>query len=196
MTQVDKDPELTARLMAVVSKSPLLRTLDDEQKGMIIKAFTGPVIKQPGEDIIVQGDIGDVFYLLEDGAVDVYVKKGGGDNTKVHTYKPGDGFGELAIMYNAPRAATCRAATESKIWALDRNSFRVIVVAAAMLRREVYQGFLQNVPILATLTEMEVMTLADSLAEETYVDGHMICKQVENLPHLHPNNNHTSIPII
>ena len=116
MTQVDKDPELTARLMAVVSKSPLLRTLDDEQKGMIIKAFTGPVMKQPGEDIIVQGDIGDVFYLLEDGAVDVYVKKGGGDNTKVHTYKPGDGFGELAIMYNAPRAATCRAATESKLW--------------------------------------------------------------------------------
>ena len=116
MTQVDKDPELTARLMAVVSKSPLLRTLDEEQKGMIIKAFTGPVMKQPGEDIIVQGDIGDVFYLLEDGAVDVYVKKGGGDNTKVHTYKPGDGFGELAIMYNAPRAATCRAATESKLW--------------------------------------------------------------------------------
>ena len=44
---------------------------------MIVKAFSGPLIKPPGEDIIVQGDIGDVFYLLEDGAVDVYIKKKG-----------------------------------------------------------------------------------------------------------------------
>ena len=68
----------------------------------------------------------------------------------------------------------------------------MIVVAAAMLRREVYQGFLQNVPILATLTEMEVMTLADSLAEETYVDGHMICKQVQFLPPLPPSHPRTT----
>ena len=177
MVSVEKTPDVAARLMAVVSKSPLLRTLDADQKDMIIKAFTGPLTKEPGDDIIVQGDIGDVFYLLEDGNVDVYIKKGGGDEIKVHTYKPGDGFGELAIMYNAPRAATCRAQTEVKLWALDRNAFRVIVVAAAMLRRETYQGFLSKVPILQTLTEMEIMTLADSLAEERHDDGHVICKQ-------------------
>ena len=177
VVSVEKTPDVAARLMAVVSKSPMLRTLDADQKEMIIKAFTGPVVKQPGDDIIVQGDIGDVFYLLEDGNVDVYIRRGGGDEIKVHTYKPGDGFGELAIMYNAPRAATCRAQTEAKLWALDRNSFRVIVVAAAMIRRETYQGFLAKVPILQTLTEMEIMTLADSLAEEKYEDGHVICKQ-------------------
>lgn len=178
VVSVEKTPEVASRLMAVVSKSPLLRTLDADQKDMIIKAFTGPLMKEPGDDIIVQGDIGDVFYLLEEGNVDVYISKGGGEEVKVHTYKAGDGFGELAIMYNAPRAATCRAATEStKLWALDRNSFRVIVVAAAMLRREVYQGFLGKVPILATLTEMEIMTLADSLAEERYEDGATICHQ-------------------
>jgi hypothetical protein len=52
------------------------------------------------------------------------------------------------------------------VWALDRTSFKVIVVAAAMIKRELYQGFLQKVPILATCNEMEIMTLADSLAEE------------------------------
>jgi len=55
-------------------------------------------MKPPGEDVITQGDIGDVFYLLEEGEVDVYVKKGDSDEMKVHTYKPGDAFGELAIM--------------------------------------------------------------------------------------------------
>jgi cAMP-dependent protein kinase regulator len=143
---------------------------------MIVKAFTGPLNKPAGEDIIVQGDIGDMFYLLEDGSVDVYVRKAGEEH-KVHTYKPGDAFGELALMYNAPRAATCRAHVDCKLWALDRVSFKVIVVAAAMHKRETYQGFLSKVPILQTLTEMEIMTLADSLAEESYTDGEIICSQ-------------------
>lgn len=229
VTSIEKSPDVTERLMSVVGKSSLLRTLDrcasryydilghyatiilieqfcfyfliihhvndrilvltacfvrlrtltncnhSEQKDMIVKAFSGPLIKQPGEDVIVQGDIGDVYYLLEDGAVDVYIKKKGQETeTKVHTYKAGDAFGELAIMYNAPRAATCRAQTESKLWALDRVSFKVIVVAAAMQKREIYIGFLQQVPILSSLTEMEVMTLADSLSEESYNDGNNI----------------------
>lgn len=177
VTNIEKSPEVASRLAEVVSKSPLLRTLDDEQRKTIISAFSGPLIKQPGEDVIVQGDIGDIFYLLEDGMVDVYISKQGGPEAKVHTYTPGNSFGELAIMYNAPRAATCRAQTECKLWALDRVSFKVIVVAAAMQKREMYVGFLKQVDLLSSLTEMEIMTLADSMAEEKYADGDVICKQ-------------------
>eukprot|EP00341_Mesodinium_pulex_P006821 CAMPEP_0116891740 /NCGR_PEP_ID=MMETSP0467-20121206/2078_1 /TAXON_ID=283647 /ORGANISM="Mesodinium pulex, Strain SPMC105" /LENGTH=415 /DNA_ID=CAMNT_0004560401 /DNA_START=37 /DNA_END=1284 /DNA_ORIENTATION=- len=177
VTSIEKSPEVASRLLEVVGKSPLLRTLDEEQRDMIVKAFSGPLMKQPGDDVIVQGDIGDIFYLLEDGLVDVYVSKKGGPETKVHTYTPGNSFGELAIMYNAPRAATCRAQTEAKLWALDRVSFKVIVVAAAMQKREMYVGFLKNVPILESCTEMEIMTLADSMAEEKYSDGGVICNQ-------------------
>lgn len=177
VTSIPKSPEVTETLLRVVSKSPLLRTLDNEQRDLIVKAFSGPLLKAPGEDVIVQGDIGDTFYLLEDGTVDVYIKKGGNPEMKVHTYKPGDAFGELAIMYNAPRAATCRVNTAAKLWALDRVSFKVIVVAAAMQKRETYKNFLAQVPILESLTEMEVLTLADSLAEETYQDGQTICTQ-------------------
>jgi cAMP-dependent protein kinase regulator len=175
---IEKSPEVTENLLSVVGKSPLLRTLDMEQKQMIVKSFSGPVMKQPNDNIIVQGDIGDVFYLLDEGLVDVYVKKGGVD-VKVHTYKPGDAFGELAIMYNAPRAATCRAQTAVKLWSLDRVSFKVIVVAAAMAKRDIYKGFLESVPILKSVNEMEVLTLADSLAEEKYEDGQTICTQGE-----------------
>lgn len=177
LTNIPKTPDVAETLLRVVSKSPLLRTLDNEQKDLIVKAFSGPLEKPVGEDVIVQGDIGDIFYLLEEGTVDVYIKKGGGPEIKVHTYKPGDAFGELAIMYNAPRAATCRVATPAKLWALDRVSFKVIVVAAAMQKRETYKNFLSQVPILESLTEMEVLTLADSLAEETYQDGATICTQ-------------------
>lgn len=177
VTNIEKEPAVAAKLLETVSKGAMLRTLDAEQKDMIVNAFSGPISKAAGEDVIVQGDIGDTFYLLEEGTVDVYISKGGGEPIKVHTYKPGDAFGDLALMYNAPRAATCRASSEAKLWVLDRVSFKVIVVAAAMEKREQYIGFLKGVPILESVTEMEIMTLADSLAEEKYQDGHVMCKQ-------------------
>jgi len=174
---IEKSPDVAARLLEVVAKSTLLRTLDEEQRDKIVKAFSGPLIKEDGDDIIVQGDIGDVFYLLEKGEVDVYIKKGPSNEIRVHTYKAGDSFGELAIMYNAPRAATCRSKGETKLWALDRVSFKVIVVAAAMQKREQFVGFLKKVPILESLTEMELMTMADCMAQEKYNPGEVICRQ-------------------
>jgi len=177
VTNIPKTPEVSAKLLKVVSKSALLRTLDNEQKDLIVKAFSGPLEVEPGVDVIVQGDIGDTFYLLESGEVDVYIKKGSADELKVHTYKPGDAFGELAIMYNAPRAATCRVKTSAKLWALDRVSFKVIVVAAAMQKRETYKSFLNQVPILQSVTELEILTLADSLAEGKFEEGEVVCNQ-------------------
>jgi cAMP-dependent protein kinase regulator len=177
---VEKSADVMERLLSVVGMSPLLRTLDAEQRDMIVQAFTGPILKNAGDNIIQQGDSGDVFYLLEDGLVDVSIRRKGEESKQVHTYHSGDSFGELAIMYNAPRAATCTAQNACKLWALDRNSFKVIVVAAAMQKRETYSAFLSQVPILQSLTEMEVMTLADALQEEEYKDGTTVCIQGED----------------
>lgn len=178
ITCVPKSADVHEHLLSVVAKSPLLRTLDSDQKEMIVNAFTGPTEVEAGENIIVQGDNGEIFYLIEDGQVDVYVLINGVD-TKVHTYQPGAAFGELAIMYNAPRAATCRAASKVKLWQLDRLSFKCIVVAASMQKREMYQGFLKGVSLLSECSEGEIMTLADSLAEEKYEDGECITTQGE-----------------
>lgn len=190
VTCIPKDPEIESHLLAVVGRSPLLKTLEPEQKDLIVKAFSGPISVSMDEDIITQGDNGDVFYLIEDGLVDVYIKKSRVDEdgeielddrpSKVHTYKAGDSFGELALMYNTPRAATCRAQTDCVLWTLDRVSFKVIIVSASMQKRELFESFLKQVPILESLTEMEIMTLADSLVEEKYTDDQKICSQGES----------------
>lgn len=44
---------------------------------------------------------------------------------------PGEGFGELALLYNAPRAATIKAIEDSIVWKLDRDTFNHIVKDAA-----------------------------------------------------------------
>lgn len=63
-------------------------------------------------------------------------------------YAPGEGFGELSLLYNTPRAATITAQKESLLWKLDRDTFNHIVKDAAAKKREKYDNFLQSVPIL------------------------------------------------
>jgi cAMP-dependent protein kinase regulator len=208
---IPKDSSTLMTLEHVVLKSPMLsKMLDNEQRGLIINAFSGPLYKHPGDVIIQQGDIGDVFYLLEMGKVDVFIKRkrnkndnskveeekeptemnpqtdeaesrtttaGNTEELKVHTYNDGDTFGELALMYDAPRAATCRAVHECKLWTLDRTSFKVLIVGATLRKREIYLSFLSQVSILSSLTENEKMILADSILEERYTEGTIICQE-------------------
>ena len=54
-----------------------------------------------------------------------------GRDTYLKTYKSGEVFGELALLYNAPRAASIRAETLAQVWALDRNTFNFIVKEAS-----------------------------------------------------------------
>ena len=60
-------------------------------------------------------------------------------------------FGELALMYNAPRAASIEATSECVLYSLDRETFNHIVKTAVAKRREKFDEFLQAIKLLDTL---------------------------------------------
>ena len=80
-------------------------------------------------------------------------------------------------MYNAPRAASCIAKGDVRLWALDRVSFKVILMKTTIAKRDAYKGFLEKVESFSELTEYEILTIADALVEETFQDGAIICSQ-------------------
>uniref|UniRef100_A0A915L463 Cyclic nucleotide-binding domain-containing protein n=1 Tax=Romanomermis culicivorax TaxID=13658 RepID=A0A915L463_ROMCU len=88
-------------------------------------------------------DEGDNFYVIDGGDVDVYV-----NNEKVVTITQGGSFGELALIYGTPRAATVIAKTDVKLWALDRDTYRRILMGSTMKKRKMYDEFLSKVKIL------------------------------------------------
>ena len=71
-----------------------------------------------GDDVVRQGETGDRFYLVGEGALDVYV-----DGDKKQTLGPGDSFGEIALLRDVPRTATVRAQSDAVLYSLERSAF-------------------------------------------------------------------------
>ncbi|RCN43263.1 cyclic nucleotide-binding domain protein [Ancylostoma caninum] len=139
---IPKDEATRKSLEAAMSKNLLFAHLEeDEAKTMFDAMF--PVEKQAGETIIEQGEEGDNFYVIDKGVVDVYV-----NNEFVLTINEGGSFGELALIYGTPRAATVKAKTDVKLWAIDRLSYRRILMGSVMRKRKMYDEFLSKVQIL------------------------------------------------
>ena len=57
-------------------------------------------------------------------------------------------FGELALIYGTPRAATIKARTDVKLWAIDRDTYRRILMGSTIRKRKLYESFLEKVSIL------------------------------------------------
>ena len=73
----------------------------------------------------------------------------------VLTCKDGDSFGELALMYDAPRAATVIGKTDMKLWAMDRLTYKHILMDTTLKKRNMYKEFLEHVPLLRSLDPYE-----------------------------------------
>ncbi|XP_059098241.1 cGMP-dependent protein kinase, isozyme 2 forms cD5/T2-like isoform X2 [Tigriopus californicus] len=86
-------------------------------------------------------------------------------------------FGELAILYNCKRTATIKAATDCKLWAIERQVFQTIMMRTSLMRQEEHTKFLKSVPSFMNLPEETLNKLADVLEETTYAQGDYIVRQ-------------------
>nr|OQO15914.1 hypothetical protein B0A51_17435 [Rachicladosporium sp. CCFEE 5018] len=179
-----KTAEQQSRLRAAVSHNFLFSHLDDDSSAQVLAALQERKVPAKDVRVIVQGDAGDYFYVVERGSFDIYVSSSGhvepgpeGMGNKVASSGPGTSFGELALMYNAPRAATVVSTEPSILWQLDRVTFRRILMDSAFQRRRMYESFLEEVPLLSSLTAYERSKIADALETTKYPDNTPIIKE-------------------
>eukprot|EP00741_Cyanophora_paradoxa_P007232 tig00001094_g6996.t1 len=170
-----KTEEEKRRIEKSIANNILFSHLDDAQRKEVFEAMF-EAAKKAGEVVIKQGDEGDNFYLVDSGTFDVYVKKEDKD-ALVLTLQDGGSFGELALMYNCPRAATVKARTDGKLWAMDRATFRRILMDTTSRKRKQYEDFLKNVPLLASMDFYERCTIADALMPVTFKKGETVINQ-------------------
>jgi MFS family permease len=73
---------------------------------------------EPGETVIEQGQVGESFYVIVAGEVEVR-----GNGSLLRVLRDGDSFGEIALLRDVPRTTTVRARTPVALYALDRRHF-------------------------------------------------------------------------
>ena len=174
---IKKTQEQILKIKNRVLSSFLFSNLDKKDLDIVIGAMDEKRLR-PNEIAIQQGDDGDVLYVVESGELicSKHFTKDG-EEVFLKMYQPGDSFGELALLYNAPRAATIKAKTDSVLWALDRATFNNIVKDAAQKKREKFENFLKKVDILSTIDSYELTQVCDALKETTFLKKDFIIKE-------------------
>lgn len=171
---IKKSPSQLKRLNDVTSKSFVFNNLDENELNTVIDAIDERRFNA-GEIVISEGENGDLLYIVEKGELDCSKKSLG----FLKTYKEGESFGELALLYNAPRAATIQAKTDCILWGLDRETFNHIVKDAAIKKREQYESFLKSISILKDINDYELSQICDAVKTVTYSQGERIITEKE-----------------
>jgi cAMP-dependent protein kinase regulator len=172
-----KTQEQKTRLSQTLQKSFMFDGIDPVDMETIILAMKECPF-DPSTKVIEEGESGDFLFVIEKGTLECY-KQINGESKVVKTCSEGDVFGELALLYNCPRAADVVAKDSCICWQLDRDTFNSIVKDAAVKRREKYDAFLKSVTLLSTIDAYERSQIADALVAETFRSGEIIVKQDE-----------------
>jgi cAMP-dependent protein kinase regulator len=170
-----KSDEQKARLNSTLQQSFMFQGLENADMQTILMAMQENTFA-PDTKVINEGDDGDFLFVIEKGTLECK-KVIGGEEKVVKTCTVGDVFGELALLYNCPRAATVVAKDDCVCWKLDRETFNHIVKDAAVKRRNKHEQFLSKVHLLQGMDQYEKSQIADALKTETYSKGDFIVKQ-------------------
>lgn len=162
-------------ILANEKLGPLVSHLGSTELQDIIEHAYSMDVK-PGTDVVHQGDIHtDLFYVVKEGKLEVIVQE-----HKVLELKSGTSFGELALLFRAPRAATVRATSEAKLWVIHRVYLRTVLQKPLQKKLEAYATLLGQVELFKDKSEADRCKVADALVETTFYKDECIIRQGED----------------
>ncbi|HEY8800335.1 MAG TPA: Crp/Fnr family transcriptional regulator [Candidatus Limnocylindrales bacterium] len=148
----------TSSMSDALAAVPLFAGLDADgltsmTRGMRVRRF------RRGETIFHLGDPGDALFIVMAGSIKITLPADSGDEAILATLRPGDFFGELALLDGAPRSATAVAIEATETYILPRDQFRELVATEPVMREA----------LLATLAA-EVRRLTHHVEELHFLD--------------------------
>src|SRR5829696_2609453 len=106
-------------------KIPLFADLSEEDLEQLHK-MAETVSIPAGQLVLREGDPGDSLYVLLDGELEV-TKRQGSQDILLAVYKPGQFFGEMALLEQAPRSASVRTLRESRLLVISQVAFQTLL---------------------------------------------------------------------
>jgi len=181
------DSEKRTMMKALKANKNLTDIVDlDESKCKQLIDVAWEETVEPGTSIIEQGsDQADYFYIVKKGTFDVFIKvaddkKKSGDDKgvqKVLSIEAGGSFGELALIFYAPRAATVKAKEKAVVWVVDRGSFKSVMVTAAQNKAKESAKFFAHNDFFLPLHQDERKEAAVAWSTTDFKEGEVIFEQ-------------------
>lgn len=116
---------------------------------------------EPGEVIIAEFEPGDCFYLIQSGHVQL-VKTVNGTNKNLDILGPSEFFGEMAILENTPRSATCVAAEKVEALEFNKANFELLITNNPQIALILLKMFCKR--IYDQKRRLRILTIADITA--------------------------------
>lgn len=118
LRRIDAETRVPVRTLALLRAAPVFAPLPPPQLEAVARRARW-ITLETGETVIREGDVGDAYYVLERGAVRI---TRAGTELRVSSER-GDGFGEIALLYDVRRTATVTATESSVLVAIERADF-------------------------------------------------------------------------
>ncbi|KAF5835635.1 putative cGMP-dependent protein kinase [Dunaliella salina] len=175
---VPKAPHTKSIIADAVRDNLLFQDLPPAALDIIIDSMH-PVTVPAGVDIIRQGESpASQFYVLEEGSCDVWARSSSKHKPKLcASYQSGGAFGELALLYSAPRAATVQATSTCQLWVMESAVYHTVK------RNFTHESFvarhqlLDSVPALKHLSPHHRALLVDALKQVEFPAGKTIFRK-------------------
>jgi len=165
----------------LLRRIPIFATMSDGEIDLLITRLRSHRCRT-GRVIIRQGDRGDRFYVIKQGHVEVTQMDEDGVSSIVNQLQRGDYFGELALLSDLPRNATCKATIPTETLSLSKRDFDELVADRFVIRDKLDESFvsaelLRRVPLFAEMDGIQIQYLASKLRERIYEADDVIIHQ-------------------
>jgi len=163
----------------ILSSIPLFQDMPQPSLQKFIGALTAVYFTQ-GERILTKGDVGEIFYIVEDGMVRVHDKGLGDSQVCDSILKQGDYFGEQSLLTGEPQLANVTAMTDCTCLCISRDTFEMTLgPLQQIMDRTMRKRFLTSLPIFISSSKFddhEMDRLTDLVIEQCYKKGYKLCE--------------------
>mmetsp|Transcript_21313 Transcript_21313/g.49491 ORF Transcript_21313/g.49491 Transcript_21313/m.49491 type:complete len:809 (+) Transcript_21313:73-2499(+) len=189
-----KNPSETKLIADALKSNDNLQTmvnLDDTRVNAMIEVAWKETVPA-GKQVITEGDLdADYFYIIQEGKFEITVSEAPetnqsaekavnkGESKVVSVLGPGNSFGELALLYLVPRAASVTATEAAVLWVIDRINFKNILMKVSDAKINEYVKYLDRVELLNGLLSEEKKAVAQALVEMHFTKNEIILQQGE-----------------
>ncbi|MEL3906258.1 MAG: GGDEF domain-containing protein [Treponema sp.] len=118
--------EVKQRWFEVLQKTSIFSHLTAEQMAAVLSSLFYCEVEE-GQTLVYDGEIGSELFIIVEGSVSISVKSGD-ENIELGRLRSGDFFGEMSLLEQTARSATCTALENTACFMLKARDFSQIIV--------------------------------------------------------------------